>query len=323
MSEVKRRQIQRAILQWLYEMLLQSASTWAQPQEGDIPGFDWKDVQYELRRLEGDGLIEGERLKRITAHGIEYLEELGGETILSGDLREIVLSALYEIDREEGPYAYTDAENLSQDLTVPESEIGVALHYLEDSGFIDVQSTLSGRFFRVHINPRGMAKHEAIRASGGGWASSGAGSTRGHEFVFGPNEEAEAARLFRDVTEVARTEVLIVDPFARSGIISKLQHVPKGVKIRILTSSSMATEDYTAELQSYPGLDIEIRVLPKGDLEFHDRYIIVDDDDAWGWGHSFHDAGKTKHTVAQIRPVNRDRILMDFRQKWPKGRVVV
>jgi hypothetical protein len=168
-----------------------------------------------------------------------------------------------------------------------------------------------------------MAKHEAIESAGGDWASSTTSPTDSHEFVFGPNEEAQAARLLRDVTEVARAEILIVDPYARAGLISKLRHVPAGVKVRILTSDSMVTEDYAAALQACSGLDIEVRALPKKDLLYHDRYIVVDESDAWGWGHSFHDAGKTKHTVAQIRPVNRDRVITDFQQKWPTAQVIV
>lgn len=323
MSNVKRRQIQQAILHWMYDKLHQSGSMWVLPNGEDIEGFDSQDVQYELRRLEGDGFIDGEHLKRITARGVECLQDLGVETILRGNLRERVLKVLYELDREQGPYARANTESLVSELDVPENDLRVVLHYLEDSGLIVVQATMSDRFCSVHISARGMTKHEAIQTSGQGWASSTTSPTDGHEFVFGPDEEIEAARLLRDVIEVARTEILIVDPYARSGIIPKLQHVPRGVRVRVLTSDSMANESYAAELQSCPKLDIEIRVLSKTDLEFHDRYIIVDGEDAWAWGHSFHDAGKTKHTVAQIRPVNRDRIMADFRHRWQNGRAVV
>jgi hypothetical protein len=323
MSEVKRRQIQCAILKWMYEKLLQCASMWSLPGDGDIAGFDWADVQYELRRLDGDGFISGNHLKRITARGIDYLQDLGVETLLAGDSRERVLAALYDTDRRQGPNARVNTKSLAESLSESEIAIGVVLHYLEDSGLIDVQGTLADRFWGVRINPRGMAKHEAMQAAGSGWASLTTSPTDGHEFVFGPNEEKEAARLLRDVTEVARSQLLIVDPYARAGIISRLGYVPKGVKIMVLTSDGMSGEDYQTELQAHPHLDIEIRVLPKATLQFHDRYVIVDENDAWGWGHSFHDAGKTKHTVAQIRPVNRDRIIADFQTKWQAGKVVV
>lgn len=323
MREVKRRQIQSAILTWMYEELLQSASRWSLPDEGAIEGFDWPDVQYELRRLEGDGFISGDRLKQITARGIEYLQDLGVETVLAGDLRERVLAALYETDRQEGPSARIDAKSLTEALSVSASATGVILHYLEDSGLIDVLSVMGNRFRGVRISARGMAKHEAIQAGGSGWASSTTSPTADHEFMFGPNEEQAAARLLRDVTEVARAQILIVDPYARAKIISKLRHTRKGVKVMVLTSDSMAGEDYQTALLPHPHLDLEIRVLPKTNLQFHDRYIIVDGKDAWGWGHSFHDAGKTKHTVAQIRPVNRDRIITDFQNKWKTGKVVV
>jgi hypothetical protein len=307
----------------MYDNLASSASMWSLPDEGDIDGFEWDDVQYELRRLDGDGFIDGNHLKRITARGIDLLEDLGGHTILASDIRERVLAALYEMDRMEGPHARTNTEGIAEALDLSTSEAGVALHYLEGSGLIDVTGAMSDRFSGIKITARGMAKHEAIEASGGRWASSTTSPSDGHEFVFGPGEEAEAARLLRDVTEVARGEVVIIDPYARAGIVSKLQHVPKGVVVKVLTGDSMAKEPYGVQLQAHPDLSMELRVLPKSDLEFHDRYIIVDGEDSWAWGHSFHDAGKTKHTVAQLRPVNRDRILAEFQQKWPKASVIV
>jgi len=323
MTQPKRKLVQCAVLQWMYDKLADSASMWALPDEGDIGGFDWSDVQYELRRLDGDGFIDGNHLKRITARGMDLLKDLGGETILDGDLRQRILVALYEMDRMDGPHARANTQNIADALNVSSSEASLGLHYLEGSGLIDVSGVLSDRFWGVKINPRGMAKHEAIAASGGGWASSTTGPSDGHEFVFGPGEEMEAARLLRDVTEVARSEITIIDPYARAGIVSKLQHVPQGVVVKILTGDNMAKEPYATELQAHPKLSLELRVLPKADHEFHDRYIIVDGKDAWAWGHSFHDAGKTKHTVAQLRPINRDRILTEFQRKWPKGSVIV
>jgi hypothetical protein len=168
-----------------------------------------------------------------------------------------------------------------------------------------------------------MAKHEAIQAAGSGWAASTTSPADSHEFVFGPNDEAAADRLLRDVTEVARTQIAVVDPYARAAIISKLRHTPKGVKILVLTTDAMAGEDYQVALNAHPHLEIEIRTLAKAALQFHDRYIIVDESDGWAWGHSFHDAGKTRHTVAQLRPVNRDRIAAEFKSTWAAGRVVV
>lgn len=323
MSQPKRKQVQRAVLQWMYDKLAASASMWALPDEGDIEGFDWSDVQYELRRLDGDGFIDGKHLKRITARGMDLLQDLEGETILDRDIRECILAALYDIDRKDGPHARANTQSIAEALDISTSEAGLGLHYLDGSGLIDVNGVKSDRFWGVKINARGMAKHEAIETSRGGWASSTTSPSDGHEFVFGPGEEAEAARLLRDVTEVARSEVIIIDPYARAGIVSKLQHVPKGVVVKVLTGDNMANEPYAAELQAHPDLAMELKVWPKAGHEFHDRYIIVDSKDAWAWGHSFHDAGKTKHTVAQLRPVNRDRILTEFQKKWPKGLVIV
>ena len=323
MTEPKRRLLQRAVLQWMYDKLADSTSIWALPEGGDIEGFDWSDVQYEVRRLNGDGFIDGNHLKRITARGMDLLKELGGETVLDGDLRQRILTILYEMDRKDGPHACENVQGIADALNVSSTEVGLGLHYLEGAGLIDVSGVLSDRFWGVKINPRGMAKHEAIAASGGGWASSTTSPSDGHEFVFGPGEELEAARLLRDVTEVARSEIVIIDPYARAGIVSKLQYVPQGVLVKILTGDNMSKQPYAAELQAHPKLSLELRVLPKADHEFHDRYIIVDGDDAWAWGHSFHDAGKTKHTVAQLRPVNRDVVLAEFQRKWPKGSVIV
>lgn len=322
MIDVKRRQIRSAILKQMYEQLLQSEGMGALFDEGAIDGCDREDVQYELRRLEGEGFTDGKHFKRITARGMEYLQDLGVETLLDGDLRQRTLATLYETDRQQGPHERVSAEELAEALSVSASEITAVLHYLDDSGLIEVLHTMGNSFLSVNINTRGLAKHEAIQAGDGRWASSTTSPTDGHEFVFGPNEEAEAARLLRDVTEVARTEILVVDPYARAGIISKLQYVPGGVGVKVLTSDRMGTENYAAERERYPNLDIEIRALPKGRLQFHDRYIIVDSKDAWAWGHSFHDAGKTKHTVGQIRPVNRDRVMTDFHLKWSTGQVL-
>lgn len=323
-SGVRRRQIQHAVLRWMYEHLLRTPSGRGLPGQQDLEDFDWQEVQYEMRRLDGDGFLEGERhMERITARGIEYLQDLGGGTILEGHLRQAALATLYEADRHHGPSARHGSSSVAEALSEPENVVSAILHYLEDSGLIEVESTMGSRFRWVRITARGMAKHEAVSSAGGDWAVSTTSPTASHEFVFGPGEESQAARLLRDITEVARREILIVDPYARAGIVSRLCHVPVGVKVRILTGDSMVSENYASALQACPKLDVEIRALPRSTLQFHDRYIVVDHADAWAWGHSFHDGGKSKHTVAQIRPVNRDRVLADFENKWPTAQVLV
>jgi hypothetical protein len=180
-------------------------------------------------------------------------------------------------------------------------------------------------FRSVEITNQGRERYEKYRDDGVEIPSTSLSeSTRQAEIGKGDSQEAE--NLFRDIVELAQSEVIVLDRYAKKGLFQWLdKHVPAGVQIRVLTSGRVTGGSYTQDIQqplTNPS-DVEVRELPNSDWDFHDRYIFRDGDMGWSWGHSFHDSGDRQHTANELKPVNRDNILSKFQSSWNRANKVI
>lgn len=103
----------------------------------------------------------------------------------------------------------------------------------------------------------------------------------------------------RKVIEVAKSDILFVDPYLDAEFVSRyLPHITTGVNIRLLARERMpsllsATEMFVAQHKS----KVEIRSADG----FHDRYVFVDERECYQSGASFKDgAKKAPTTITQI-----------------------
>ena len=291
-----------------------------------LPEISLNDINYMLRRLEDEHAevqhyMSGKMDAQITDEGVEHLSQVGVSTFLDDGTRYDVLSLLYEADREGGGRGYVQYGDLVEKLGIDKAVLNRNLWYLEEKRLIESRGGTRGQYLRsAEITDHGRSKYEAYRDSGAEIPAT-SGSSFGRQASIDSGEQQQAENLFRDIVELARDEVLILDRFAREGLYELLEHVPNGVEIRVLTSGRVNGSDYTQTVREFQDdhPEIEVRKVDDSSWEFHDRYIFRDENVAWAWGHSFHDAGDTQHTASELAPINRDRTLSKFEETWEQG----
>lgn len=287
--------------------------------------YDNSDLRYIAERLDGEyaevnQYMGGRMDLQIIPEGIEHLHERGYATILAQDTRYNILEHVYQKDRNSSGPGYVSRDNLLEAIAADQEEIDVNVWYLKEKRLLDTMTGGGSFYGSVEITERGRKRWEAHRDEGTEIPQSSTFQSR-HQTSIGPNQREEAENLFRDIVEVARNEVIILDRFARKPLYEWLDHVQRGVTIRVLTTDRVIGDEYHQAVGDFQQshAEIEVRSISDSVWDFHDRYLIRDQVEAWAWGHSFHDSGDTQHTVSELKPVNRDTILEQFEERWSDG----
>jgi len=123
----------------------------------------------------------------------------------------------------------------------------------------------------------------------------------------------------RKIIEVARQDVLFVDPYLDAEFVSRyLGHVAAGVTIRLLARAKLQTllpavDVFAKQCQA----KIEVRSAPN----FHDRYIFIDKNSCYQSGASFKDGAKqAPTTLTQITDAFA-AMLQIYEALWNQGKV--
>lgn len=324
--------IRREILKWLYDRFEESPTGRWRPDGffEALDDFDADDVVYNVKRLDGSLLENNPSLGnsvdmlQITPEGIEELYQQGYPTILDGESRYGILQVLYQADRQNPGQAYVSRDEVVDQVDEDADDVDLNVWYLKEKRLVEPLGGGGGLFYhQVKITRRGSERFEQYEADGVEIPRVGGQSTL-RQASIGPNESGKAENLFRDFVELAREEVIVIDRYAREGLYDLLRHVPSGVEIQVMTSDRVTGGGYPQRVQQFAQQHsaIEVRSLADSDWEFHDRYIIRDREDAWAWGHSFHDAGDTQHTASELKPINRETIINQFDSAWSQGTVI-
>ncbi|WP_237076807.1 phospholipase D-like domain-containing protein [Natrialba magadii] len=327
------KKIQREILKWLYERFNDDPLTeWGGNEIFEsLSEYSREDIIYNVERLNGEFLENEPTMSskvariQITPAGIEELYSQGYETILESDTRYEILRVLYQAIREDPGWGYIDRDQLIAEADANEDEVDQNIWYLKEKRFVETRGGGGGLFYhQIKITQSGSERFEQFEEDGVEIPRIGS-RQKFRQASIGPGESGKAENLFRDFAELARDEVIIIDRFAREGLYDLLQHVPKGVEIKVVTTDRVTGGGYQKRVNQFVQnhSTIEVRFLPDSDWDFHDRYVIRDREDGWAWGHSFHDAGDTQHTASELRPINRETIIGQFENAWQKGSVIV
>lgn len=323
------KKVRRELLKWYYDRFMESGhKTQANVQElAKQLGLDPKDVEYIGRRMLGN-VLDGEShhwaplgYSIITVQGVEELARQGIPTFLDSDMRYKILKIAYEAERANPGRARLSRADLLTQLGAPERELDANVLYLGGKNHMDVDTRGNGpAFYSATITDAGAIAYESYEKYG----VEGVGNPDNlHQRTIGPNDRAAAENMFRDFTELASKDIILIDAYAKAGLYPMLKSIPAAVTTRILTLDQHVDATYVALVRAEEKLrKLEVRALTKADWPFHSRYVIRDREDGWVWDHSFHDAGKTQHTVSEIKPVNLRTILNTYDTAWAKAKVI-
>ena len=123
----------------------------------------------------------------------------------------------------------------------------------------------------------------------------------------------------RKVIEVAKSDILFVDPYLDSDFVSRyLPHITLGVHIRLLAREKLQTLLPAAELfVAQNKAKLEIRSAPN----FHDRFVFIDESDCYQSGASFKDgAKKAPTTITQITDAFA-AVFQTYQEIWRDAKV--
>lgn len=325
------KEIRLAILKRLHEQFVEDALRLMPVADllDDLDHLEEEDVKYNIRRMDGT-LVNHQTYASshagdisITSRGIDELREQGAETILDDDLRYRILEGMYETVRAEGGgMVGFNQDGIAEELEEDETAILRNLVYLEGKGLVENKG---GRWDYILLTEMGQEQYENYAEHGTEIPQAGAVDTL-HQTVIGPDERDKAENMFRDSAELAREEIIVIDPYAKEELYKMLASVNKRVNIRILTTDKVTGGNYEKMVEEhFAGRDATVKYLPKtqADWPFHDRFVIRDQEKGWHWGHSFHDAGKTMTAVTDMRPINLENSLDQFQKAWDRAQEVV
>lgn len=324
MSEADQ-QLQREILIYLYELQEDDFRRMADVREmaDSFEELDVDELRYHLMRLEETGLVEhsAQHSYQITVDGVERIDHEGYPTLLESDLRYEILRIAYENERGV-PHAYIHVDDIIEATDASESDLAQQLWYLQGKGLIE-RMGVGGEF---QLTTDGRNRYEEYR-------DEGLPVPRVHplqrytQHTIAQGDREKAENVFRDIVEVAREEVIIIDAFAKPRLFDMMEnHIPSVVDVKILTSERELdgeTIDRFQEFAEAKDGEAVLRYLDyRDEYPFHARVVVRDRRSGWVWDHTFADAGGRHHTISQLRPVNVENDLEAFDAAWAEAEIV-
>jgi hypothetical protein len=136
------------------------------------------------------------------------------------------------------------------------------------------------------------------------------------ELFFPDGRHHDAYVEIRGIMQGASTSIDIIDPYVDGSTLKLLTACAKpGMRFRLLTSKYPA--DFSLELAKWRKQQSENTLEVRTAKEFHDRFIVLDDENCWHVGASIKDAGNKVFMISRVEDTsNRSALLQQIRKSW-------
>ena len=136
------------------------------------------------------------------------------------------------------------------------------------------------------------------------------------ELFFPKGATHDAYVEIKKVLNLANTAISIIDPYLDGSIFQMLKTNPK-VAMSVKLLSSKLPSDFALETKKFvtqhPTVSFEIRKTK----EFHDRFIIIDNNRCFHIGASIKDAGGKAFMISPVEDkANADALILQHQQSW-------
>ena len=136
------------------------------------------------------------------------------------------------------------------------------------------------------------------------------------EGIFLAGQSYDAYTSIRDILSTATKSIDLIDGYISSEVLDMLAAKRDGVQVRVLTKTVKAETKVAIRAfnQQYRNLTVQ-----EGST-FHDRFIIIDEQDYYHFGASLKDAGKRSFMFSRIEEPTVIRSLqIEWERAWGKG----
>ncbi|MFH1367488.1 MAG: hypothetical protein ABII64_00030 [Elusimicrobiota bacterium] len=136
------------------------------------------------------------------------------------------------------------------------------------------------------------------------------------QILINSGEMFKANRLLREIFSSANKSLSIIDGYLGSNIFDILEDTNNNISLRIITTSDIKS-NVKAVFEAYKNQykNASIKILSKKLLDIHDRYLFVDKDIVYHFGHSLKDLGKKTSSVHRIKD---EKQLVELRESFEK-----
>jgi hypothetical protein len=148
------------------------------------------------------------------------------------------------------------------------------------------------------------------------------GQSAVRELLLTQGTEYDSYRAIKNILLRAAKNITIVDPYLDDTIFTTLAGLsPQPLSVKLLTSRvppdfSLAARKFHMQ---FPHVSLEICKT----IDFHDRFIIVDDLSCWHLGASLKDAGHKTFMISEIEdPLNCDALKSAITKSWATSQKV-
>ena len=136
------------------------------------------------------------------------------------------------------------------------------------------------------------------------------------ELFFPVGTQHDAYSEIKRLLQKATKSLSIIDPYVDSSLFKVLGTISTGsIEIKLLTYSMPS--DFSHEAQIFLAQHTNIELQVKKSKEFHDRFVILDDNECWHVGASIKDAGIRAFMLNQVLDEeNRNALISQLRNTW-------
>lgn len=142
------------------------------------------------------------------------------------------------------------------------------------------------------------------------------------ELFFPKDTQHDAYVEIRRLFQKAKTSITVVDPYLDSSVFIVLGTISSSsLKVRLLTHK--IPSDFAQEAGKFLTQHSNFILKARKSKEFHDRFIIIDDDECWHVGCSIKDAGKKAFMLSKIEDhVNRNALITQLKNSWSTAEII-
>ena len=135
------------------------------------------------------------------------------------------------------------------------------------------------------------------------------------ELFFPQGTQHDAYVRIREIFSDATQSIRVIDPYMDGSIYTILGRVHGLLKVELLAANP--PPDFVYETVKFQQQHRQVRIEARRSRDFHDRFIVTDEDECWHLGCSIKDAGNKAFMLSRIEDArNAKALLRTLRSTW-------